>query len=118
MLDAAQAYVGGEVTASGRTRVPLPEVQEEVFDLSALEALAAQGMYKTVFVTFRFADGTVVPESLLSMFSVPKDPTDPSKLYAGVTASSAGDWEDEEEFEGSMQSGPAPFQVGHACRGR
>jgi hypothetical protein len=39
-----QAYVGGEVTASGRTKVPLPEVQEEVFDLSALEALAAQGM--------------------------------------------------------------------------
>lgn len=38
-----QAYVGGEVTASGRTAVPLPEVQEEVFDLSALEALAAQG---------------------------------------------------------------------------
>jgi hypothetical protein len=38
-----QAYVGGEVTASGRTKVPLPEVQEEVFDLSALEALAAQG---------------------------------------------------------------------------
>ena len=40
-----QAYVGGEVTASGRTKVPLPEVQEEVFDLSALEALAAQGMH-------------------------------------------------------------------------
>lgn len=35
-----QAYVGGEVTASGRTAVPIPEVQEEVFDLSALEALA------------------------------------------------------------------------------
>jgi hypothetical protein len=69
------AYVGGEVTASGRTKVPLPEVQEEVFDLSALEALAAQG--------------------------------------AG--ASSAGDWDDEEEPEGSVQSGAAPYQVRHAC---
>jgi len=39
----AQAYVGGEVTASGRTAVPLPEAQEEVFDLSALEALASGG---------------------------------------------------------------------------
>lgn len=48
-----QAYVGGEVTASGRTAVPLPEAQEEVFDLSALEALASGGDHPQKFQRMR-----------------------------------------------------------------